>query len=98
MALSGSLPQINLGVQGVTQGAHHIIAHSINFAHWEKVVRCRCYGNKVEIVRNWLLSKKIAPNTCTCDKVPTDLACIRTRTFNSTTSRLRRSQRVLRHQ
>ncbi|GFX39091.1 hypothetical protein TNCV_359051 [Trichonephila clavipes] len=23
MALSGSLPQINLGVQGVTQGGHH---------------------------------------------------------------------------
>ncbi|GFT03894.1 hypothetical protein TNCV_1730741 [Trichonephila clavipes] len=25
MALGGSLPQINLGVQGVTQGGHHIL-------------------------------------------------------------------------
>ncbi|GFW10075.1 uncharacterized protein TNCV_4208401 [Trichonephila clavipes] len=30
MALSGSLPQINLGVQGVTQGGHHSGAQRVN--------------------------------------------------------------------
>ncbi|GFY12081.1 uncharacterized protein TNCV_4975811 [Trichonephila clavipes] len=30
MALSGYLPQINLGVQGVTQGGHHSGAQRVN--------------------------------------------------------------------
>ncbi|GFW31391.1 hypothetical protein TNCV_3416471 [Trichonephila clavipes] len=34
MALSGSLPQINLGVQGVTQGGHHsLLASTLTEKH-----------------------------------------------------------------
>ncbi|GFX35537.1 uncharacterized protein TNCV_103441 [Trichonephila clavipes] len=75
MALSGSLPQINLGVQGVTQGGHHSGAQRVNpefrvGSNFRIIPEHYFSGveNVVEFLEN-------VDNNLTYNEIPTQLAC-----------------------
>ncbi|GFW63879.1 uncharacterized protein TNCV_705851 [Trichonephila clavipes] len=75
MALGGSLPQINLGVQGVTQGGHHSGAQRVNpefrvGTNFRIIPEQYLLGveNVVEFLENM-------DNNLTYYEIPTQLAC-----------------------
>ncbi|GFW43575.1 uncharacterized protein TNCV_4769271 [Trichonephila clavipes] len=75
MALGGSLPQINLGVQGVTQGGHHSGAQRVN-PEFRVGSNFRIipeqYFSGVENVVEFLENMN---NNLTYYEIPTQLAC-----------------------
>ncbi|GFS73930.1 uncharacterized protein TNCV_108301 [Trichonephila clavipes] len=75
MALGGSLPQINLGVQGVTQGGHHSGTQRVN-PEFRVGTNFRIipeqYFSGVENVVEFL---KNIDNNLTYYEIPTQLAC-----------------------
>ncbi|GFW44372.1 uncharacterized protein TNCV_1748011 [Trichonephila clavipes] len=75
MALGGSLPQINLGVQGVTQGGHHSGAQRVNpefrIGSNFRIIPEQ-YFSGVENVQEFLENMD---NNLTYYEIPTQLAC-----------------------